>query len=138
MVASSSSLLDRLMNLGRKLLLVDGIGAVISALCLFTALLQWDNVFGMPPNMLWILATMAAFFAVYSLTCYFAGGEDWRIYLWLILIANAVYGLLTLCLVLIYAGVMTPLGLTYFTLELLVLSFLVYVEAKSLSRQTVD
>lgn len=138
MDASSSSFLGRLMNLGRKLLLVDGIGAIISALCLFIALMQWDDVFGIPPNMLWILAEMAAIFSCYSLLCYFFAGESWRIYLWLILIANAVYGLLTLCIVLVYFETITILGLAYFVLELMVLSVLVYVEAKSLTMDIKD
>ncbi|MEM9930301.1 MAG: hypothetical protein AAF840_10815, partial [Bacteroidota bacterium] len=115
-----------------------GLGAVVSACCLFLALSQWEDVFGLPGSVLWMLAVMAAVFAVYSISSYFVSGKDWRVYLWLILIANAVYGLLTLCLVLIYFNTITGLGLAYFVLELVVLSALVYIEGKSLGAGFVD
>ncbi len=132
MPAAYSAVISRLASLGGKLLLVDAIGAILSATCLFFAFLQWDNVFGIPLNILWILGLLAAVFALYSLVCYYFAGQDWRMYLWLIMIANAVYGFLTLSIVLLFFSTLTFLGLSYFCLELVVLSLLIYVEAKAL------
>lgn len=53
-----------------KLFLIDGIGALITALLLSQVLARYESVFGMPASLLYVLAGVAACFAVYSLTCY--------------------------------------------------------------------
>jgi len=53
----------------RRLFLIDGIGALVSAVMLGLVLTVWAPVFGMPRRVLIPLALVAAGFAIYSLTC---------------------------------------------------------------------
>ena len=71
---SQTSLLKRVIRFGtqhpRQLFLVDGAGAVLSALMLGVVLIRLESFFGVPPRMLLILATFPALFALYDLGCF--------------------------------------------------------------------
>lgn len=110
----------------RQLLLVDGIGALVSAAMLGLVLTTWEPAFGMPTRFLLPLAGVAALFAVYSLAGHFTNRGS--AYLMGIAVANGLYCLVTLSLVVALRHSLTGLGLLYFVGEALVLVGLVSAE----------
>ena len=110
----------------RQLFLVDGIGALISALMLGLVLTTWEPAFGMPSRILVPLALVAGVFAVYSLTCYSMNRGP--TFLLGIAVANTLYCGVTLTLVLALRESLTWLGVVYFVGEILVVSALVAAE----------
>lgn len=113
----------------KQIFLIDALGAVLSAFSLGVVLVQLEAYFGMPKNILYILAGIAAVFAIYSFVCYFFSTKIWRPHLLKgIMVANLLYCCLTLILVLYFYQQLTILGWIYFLLEMLIIVVLVRVE----------
>lgn len=112
--------------------LLDGSGALISAFSLGILLPLFQEFIGMPLEILWILAGIAALFALYSLTCYRAAGDKWKRLLTLIAIANGAYAILSLALVVIHFDMLKIWGLLYFGGEILILIGLITLEIKTI------
>ncbi|KAA3633635.1 MAG: hypothetical protein DWQ02_12830 [Bacteroidetes bacterium] len=117
----------------RKIFQIDGLGAILSAFLLGVILTTFEDFFGMPARVLYILAGIAAGFALYSLTYYFLNIKKWHAALRRIAIANLLYCLLTLTLVIIHFQELTVWGILYFALEILVIITLVYIEFRVIS-----
>ncbi|MCO6487363.1 MAG: hypothetical protein J5I98_03045 [Phaeodactylibacter sp.] len=115
----------------RKLFLIDGLGALLSAFLLGVVLVWWEPVFGMPPKVLYPLAAIAGVFAVYSLSCCFFLTQNRRPFLRGIAVANLLYCCLTLGLVFYFYPQLTALGVAYFLVEITVVLILAGVELKS-------
>lgn len=114
----------------RKMLLMDGLGALASATLLGVLLVNFNSYIGMPVKVLHQLAAVAGIFAVYSFTSYMLVKENTRSYLKAIAIANLLYCCLTVGLTIYFSGELTTLGLIYFIGEVLLILALVYVELK--------
>ena len=114
----------------KKIFLLDGTGAVITALLLSQVLARYEPVFGMPRGILFVLAGIAGCFAVYSLLCYFLVGKNWQAYLKGIAAANALYCVATLGLVLYLHASLTWLGIAYFVVEMAIVLGLAGLELK--------
>jgi len=54
----------------KTLFLVDGIGALLTALLLFAVLRPFHELFGMPQITVTYLSIIAAIFCLYSMSCY--------------------------------------------------------------------
>lgn len=121
----------------QKLFLLDGFGAVLSAIFLGVVLVQWNSYFGMPVDILKLLAGIALVFALYSLGNYLFLSKKWRPFLIAIAIANTVYCGLTLGLVIYYYKVLTSLGMLYFVLEMMIIVILVSVERRAILNRDV-
>lgn len=106
----------------RLLLLLDGLGALLSA----ALLLALPDV-GLPLATIRALALSATLMAAYSLTCCLTHRTGRR-YLQAIATANTAYGFTTLALMLWHRASLTTFGLVYFVLELLILSQLIRLE----------
>jgi hypothetical protein len=113
----------------KKLFLIDGIGALASTFFLGILLVQLKSYVGMPASVLYVLAGIASIFAGYSLSCYALTPLKWSPYLKAIAIANAMYCCLTLGLVVYFYQQLSSLGLTYFSIEMIVIILLVCMEA---------
>ena len=114
----------------RRLFLIDGIGAVVSSICLGIVLVRFQAYIGMPINVLYILALIAGIFAIYSWTCYlvyFRSGINLKI----IGRLNLLYSLTTGLLVIIYFEKLTFLGLSYFIGEITILWILAFYELRT-------
>lgn len=112
----------------RTILLVDGLGALLSAVLLGVVLPAFQSYIGMPVHILRGLAFLAVLLAFTSLGCYrFADPTNPR---WLRLIssANLAYCAITLGLLVRYYESLTPLGLFYFVAESLIVMSLVVWE----------
>jgi len=94
-----------------KLFLLDGLGAVVSALSLGLLLPYFNEYVGIPRQTLYTLAVPAVFFALYSLSCYFAKVERWRLFLRGIAVANLLYCCVTIVLMLSHFITLTGWGL---------------------------
>lgn len=133
MVSQRQSLTDRLLMTPKKMFLTDSVGALLSALLLTVVLVPLEPWFGMPEDVLYVLSAIACCYAVYSACCYFFITFNWRSYLKAIAIANVLYGLLTIGIAVFFSGSIKLPALIYFSLELLVLSFLIILEWKLLA-----
>lgn len=112
----------------RLLLLIDGLGALLSA-----ALLNALPEIGIPVRTLQGLALAATVMASYSLTCSWTGRVG-RPYLRSIALVNACYCAVTLGLLVMHRSTLTRLGLLYFGTEILIISVLVRLEWTSSGR----
>jgi hypothetical protein len=117
----------------KRLFLIDSVGAFCTAFFLAAILATFETLFGMPQKVLYRLALVAGGFGVYSLCCYFFVSSNWRSYLRIIMMANLLYGLVSIALVAYFYLRLTTLGLIYFLLELLVLGGLILLEQRVLA-----
>ena len=127
------SFIHQLLPHPRRFFLVDGIGALLSGGFLLGILAPFDQFFGMPASIVHRLGAIACVFAVYSLACYLRNPAKWKPFLAIILTANILYGCISLALVISYYQQLTIWGLSYFVLELIVLTGVVWIERKGLT-----
>src|SRR5688572_684170 len=118
----------------KKLLLIDCLGALLSAFLLGIVLVKFESGFGMPQNILYFLSTMACLFAMYSGISYFFLRKNHVAYLKFIAFANLMYCCLTLGLTVYFYKQLTALGLIYFTGEILVIVALAMIELRVASK----
>ncbi|HMQ02493.1 MAG TPA: hypothetical protein PKD26_01070 [Pyrinomonadaceae bacterium] len=118
----------------KRIFLIDGIGALITATLLLAILAQFESTFGMPRRILFLLAGIACIFAVYSLACYIKLRDNWTPFLRAIAIANLAYCVLTLTMVIVYRAEVTRLGVAYFIAEISVVLSLAFYEFISAHR----
>jgi len=115
----------------KKLFLIDGIGAIVSAFFLGIVLIKYQPSIGMPKPVLYFLASIACLFSVYSLSCFFLITKNFRPFLKGIALANLLYCCTTIVLILYFSRELTILGWTYFILELVVLGCMIRLEIKA-------
>ncbi|RYD56096.1 MAG: hypothetical protein EOP56_14270 [Sphingobacteriales bacterium] len=116
----------------RNLFLIDGAGALLSAVLLYT--LAIHDVTGMPSKVMYTLAGIATVFAVYSLSCFFMVRERWRAFIKEIAVANLLYCLLTAALSVYFFPKLTPLGIAYFLAEMVVTAILIWKELEAVRK----
>jgi hypothetical protein len=116
----------------KRLFLIDGFGAFLTAFFLFIILRTFNEYFGMPKTTLSFLSTIALAFSVYSFCCFFFVNKKWNSFLRAISIANFLYCCLTLGLVIYYYPRLTILGVAYFLIEIVIIGGLVFLEIKIL------
>ncbi len=127
------SILQPLTSNPKRLFLIDGIGAVVSAIFLGVVLVQVEVYIGMPKTVLYVLASLACLYAIYSLSCSFFLPANWRPFLKGIALANLLHCGLTLGLVIYFYQKLTVLGITYFLLEMMIVVGLVVLERMAYS-----
>jgi hypothetical protein len=120
----------------KNLFLIDGLGALLTAFFLFVILRTFSEYFGMPQTTLTYLSVIALFFFFYSFACFYLLKNDWKPFLRIISIANLLYCILTLGLVIYHRQSITLLGITYFFAEIILVCGLVFVELKTLKTES--
>lgn len=120
--------IDKLISDPKRLFLIDGLGALLTAFILFKILAGFEEVFGMPQKVIYLLSLVPFIYAIYSFCCYFFIRTRWRVYLKAIAIANILYCWLTTALVVYFYQSLTVLGLTYFLSEVIIIVSLVRKE----------
>jgi hypothetical protein len=118
----------------KQLFLVDGLGAILTATLLSQVLVRWQALFGVPASVLYVLAGLAACFALYSLSCYFLLRKRHAFYLRVIAAANAIYCLATLGLM-VSLPTISWLGIAYFIGEIIVILLLVNLEFRTVHKR---
>lgn len=115
----------------KKIFLIDGFGALVSALFLGVVLVCLEDKIGMQKNVLYFLSILPIFYAIYSFCCYFFLKSDLRPYLKGIAVLNLLYCFLTIGILLFFNHNLTFLGWTYFIIELIILGVLIVIEFKA-------
>lgn len=113
----------------KRVFLIDALGAVFSVICLLT-IYHFQELFGMPKQILSTFASIALMLSVYSFTCYFLNQAKWRHSLFLIYFLNIGYCIYTIYEVCKNSVTITNLGFLYFILEVLIILLLATYELK--------
>lgn len=108
--------------------LVDGIGALLTTLSLCLIMLNFGSEFGMSLYPLSILTIIATLFCSYSILCFLFLKESWCVYISMIGLANLLYALLSFSLMMYFFSTLPAWGILYFSLEILIILCLVYIE----------
>ncbi|MCS4435181.1 hypothetical protein [Aquiflexum gelatinilyticum] len=112
----------------RILFLVDSVGALLTTLSLFVVLRTFHESIGMPVSVLTYLSILSVFFCLYSVACFLFLKRHRVPFIWIIGIANLLYCVLTITLVLVYYPQLTALGVAYFLGEIMIVGILVFIE----------
>ena len=112
----------------KKLFLIDGFGAIISAFLLGVVLVKFQEKIGVPVSVLYLLATIPVFFAAYDFYCYQKKNLKTGILLKGIALLNLAYCCLSLGLVFYHFDTTTNLGCVYFIIEITIVLFLIIIE----------
>jgi FtsH-binding integral membrane protein len=126
----TSVFIDRLARTPRTLFLIDGVGALVTALLVGAVLPTLGEHIGMPRPVLRALALTAAVFAAYSLTCAATRPRRWPGYVRGIALANAGYCMATAAALIRYSATLHALDWLYFVGEIVVLCALVTLELR--------
>ena len=118
----------------KNIFLLDGLGALLTAFLLSTVFTKFETIFGMPEHILSYLSMIAFAYASYSLLNYFLKAKSWIIYLKIIAIANLMYCILTITMVINFYQKLTALGLFYFVFEIIIIFSLAIIEYKIISK----
>ncbi len=119
---------DKLVSNPKKLFLVDGLGAFLTAFMLGIVLPRLPEYVGMPRDFLSPLSTVACVFGTYSLACHFFAGRNWRPFLLGIVVANFLYCCVTVVLFVLCFDSLKFVDMVYFPGEIMVISVLIYLE----------
>jgi hypothetical protein len=141
MIQTLSKIIKQLSSNPQKLFLIDSIGALTTASLLFVVLRNFNEYFGMPERILTYLSVIAVGFCIYSTTCFFIHKANWTPLIQGISIANLIYCVLTIGLVIFYAPQLTIIGVVYFIGEVVIICGLVYIElnvATEINKSRID
>ena len=119
----------------KTVFLIDSAGALFSAFMLGLVLANFNTFFGVPENILYLLASIAAVFAVYSFVCFLINPKRPSFYLRMIATANLFYCTLSIGFMIHLYYLLTVWGFLYFILEKLAILLLVYLELKTANQQ---
>ncbi len=128
MEKSPSNLAQILTSQPRNVFLLDGLGAMLSALLLVVLIAPFEAVFGMPPDIAYKLSYPAFGFAAYSLGCFAFNPQNWKPFMRAIALANFLYCCLTFALVVLDFTVLTKLGVAYFLGEIVIVFGVIGIE----------
>jgi FtsH-binding integral membrane protein len=135
---TTSVLVERLARTPRTVFVMDGVGALVTALLVGVVLPTLGDHIGMPRPVLRALALTAAVFAAYSLTCAATRPTRWPDYLRAIALANAGYGVVTAALLVRFHATLHVLDWLYFVGEIIVMGALVTFELRVARAGTTD
>lgn len=127
-------LLQTLYRHPNRLFLIDGLGALLTAAGLLLITYPFDEYFHLPRPIVRGLMWAAVGFSVYSFACARRVGPNWQLYLRAISFANGLYGCITLALVAYHFPALSYWEISYFTIEALLITGLVWVELKVASK----
>ncbi|AFM04058.1 hypothetical protein Fleli_1646 [Bernardetia litoralis DSM 6794] len=135
------AIVEQLKSNPKVIFLLDGIGALVTCLSLFGIGFWLQGYFGMPKRVLYSLAFVVVFYAVYSFSCYFflfdkfgKTTKKWQSFLKIIITANSLYCVIMPFLLVQFYQNLTILGLFYFIFEVIVMTVLVVLEIKIASK----
>jgi len=112
----------------KVLFLIDSLGAMLTAFFLLLILRNFNEYFGMPETILTYLAGITLCLCVYSICCFFFLTNYWSSFIYGIVVANLLYCVVTMALLIIYNAQLTIIGTIYFLLEIAIILGIVYVE----------
>lgn len=126
-------------NFPRRLFAVDAAGALLSAFLLGVVLVRFEEYFGIPVPVLYLLASIPVVFALYDLLCYLGARKSPGPFLIAIGIMNLLYCVLSIGLAAYHSDSITILGWSYVVVEVVIVALLGVVEVmvgNNISKQT--
>jgi len=118
----------------KQLFLIDGLGALLSAFLLGVVLVKLERFFGIPANVLYLLAAIPCFFAVYDFYCYHKVNKNSGLYLKGIAIMNILYCCLSIGFAIYHYKSITYLGYIYIINEIIIVLTIAKIELKVASK----
>ncbi|MCK8522988.1 hypothetical protein M0D21_15530 [Aquimarina sp. D1M17] len=118
----------------KQLFVIDGLGALLSAILLGVVLVKFEEVFGIPKVSLYILAVFPLFFMVYDVFSYFQTRDKVSLLLRAIAIINVMYCGLSLGFGVYHFNSITYFGWLYIFVEVFIIIVLVLIELKVANR----
>ena len=115
----------------KKLFLIDGLGAMLSAFLLGVVLVRLEGLFGIPKSILYILASLPCLFAIYDFYCYFNIEQNMGLFLRGIAITNLLYCCLSLGFAIYHSQQITYLGWAYIIGEIIIVTILAIIELRA-------
>lgn len=115
----------------KKLFLLDGFGALLSAFLLGVILVKLETYFGIPKQTLYFLAALPCLFAVYDFYCYFRIEENLGKFLKGIAIINLLYCCLSIGFAFHHFEEITYLGWAYIIGEIIIVVAIAVVELRA-------
>ncbi len=128
----TDQMLQKLINNPKSVFLFDAMGALLTSTLIGGLLVTYQSYIGLSFTWLYILASIAAVFTIYSSSCAVLIQKKWRPFLKVIITANALYACLTTALIIMYSQEMKGLGIAYFIGEIFVLIGVIWIEIKTL------
>lgn len=123
----------------KKIFLIDGAGALLTAITLVFTPVLLPGIFGLPQAQTLLLGSIAVCFAVYSLYNYVRFNPTrWKLLLRIIALANLAYCLLSLVMILYFYKQVTVIGWIYFTGEIAIIISLFLWEMNILNRYNLE
>jgi len=123
-------MLEKFISHPKKLFLIDGLGAILSAFLLGFVLVKLERVFGIPSKTLYFLATMPVFFLSYDLYCTRKNKDDLGQFMKGIAIINLTYCCISIVFAFYHFGTITIFGWSYLLMEILIIITLAIIEFK--------
>ena len=114
----------RLLTNPKKLLLIDGCGAILSIFLLGVVLVRFEKYVGIPPVTLYLLAVFPTMFAIYDLFSYLQLHYKQPLLLKRIAFFNLIYCCLSIGVAFYHYETLTTLGWIYIFIETLVIMIL--------------
>lgn len=118
----------------RNIFLLDSLGALLTTILLFFLLKSFNEFFGLSKTTLEYLSLIAFLFFIYSGICFFLVKDNWKSFLKIICTANILYCILTFCILIYNYESVSIYGIIYFLGEIIVISGLVFLEIKLISK----
>lgn len=128
MTITINEILKRLATKPRLVFLIDSLGAMATAFFLIVVMREFNEYFGMPDMILVYLSAIAACYCFYSAACFLFLKENHAPFIRVISIANLLYCVLTMGLLIKYSDQLTALGVTYFTAEIVIICVIAFAE----------
>ncbi len=112
----------------KKLFVLDGFGAIISAFVIAFVLVRLEKIVGIPSDSLYILATMPLCFALFDVYCTRKKEANLAPFVYRIAWLNLIYCCLSMAIAWYHFQTISIWGWAYLLLEILVLVALVNLE----------
>ncbi len=132
----TNQMLQQLINNPKFVFLFDALGALLTCTLIGGLLATYQSYIGLPFTWLYILASIAAVFTIYSSCCALFIQKKWSPFLKIIITGNTLYTCLTIALIIIYRQEIKSLGFAYFIGEIFVLAGVIWIELKALKALT--
>ncbi len=127
-------MLEKFISHPKKLILIDGLGALLSAFLLGYVMVKLESIFGIPSKTLYFLATMTVIFAIYDFYCSRKTNDDLGQFMMGIAIINLIYCCISVVFAFYHFGTITIFGWSYLLFEILIIVTLARIEFKVAKR----
>ncbi len=118
----------------KRLFLIDTLGALLSAFLLGVVLVELENLFGIPHSILYFLALVPIFFAIYDFLCYIKVKKNIKVFLKIIGYTNILYCCISIGVAFFYNKQVTYLGWIYILVEVSVILTIATIEIRTANR----